>query len=87
MQHQQNNRLSINRFNMIDPYLLSDEEWLNYVFAKMMANIISRIEGIVPASEHDRIFKRAKYDLMSIVHDARDELDGQQQKEQVPHDQ
>ena len=63
--------LSINRFREVDVNDLTDQEYTNFVLAKLMQEVIQRLEGAI---QNDRIFGRTKYDVMAIVWEARDPL-------------
>lgn len=63
--------LSINRFREVDVNDLTDQEYTNFVLAKLMQEVIQRLEGAI---QNDRIFGRTKYDVMAIVWEARDLL-------------
>lgn len=63
--------LSINRFREVDVNDLTDQEYTDFVLAKLMQEVIQRLEGAI---QNDRIFGRTKYDVMAIVWEARDLL-------------
>lgn len=63
--------LSINRFKNVDPSSLSSSDHADYVLARLLAEIIKRLEASI---QTERIFNRTKYDIMALVWDARDAL-------------
>lgn len=68
--------LSMNRFklsngeykNVVD---MSKTEHLEFVVAKLMKDIIEKLEVSI---QNDRIFSRTKYDVMTLFHSAVDNI-------------
>lgn len=73
MKHHANDRLTISRFRTAsDTNALSEDDFIDFVFAKMMQEVIQRLEASI---QNDRIFSRTKYDVMAIFHNHRTLID------------
>jgi len=70
--------LSINRFRDVDVDALSDEDYQDYVLAKLMQAVIQRLEGSI---QNDRIFSRTKFDVMASFWESRELLRAHKKEE------
>lgn len=71
MSNQSKDALSINRFKGRDISELTEDEYSDYVLAKLMQETIQSLEGSIPS---DRMYDRAKYNVMSAFWQARELL-------------
>lgn len=68
---EKNDSLSINRFKDLDITKLTKEEFIDFALAKLMNVIIQKLEVAI---FNDRVFSRAKYDVMAEIWKTREEL-------------
>ena len=68
----QPDRLSLTQYRAVDPQTLTYEEYLNFVFAQLLQDMLATVEIAIPS---DRAFNSAKYKILTAFHDARAKLD------------
>lgn len=71
----QNNSLSLSRFKndgvLVDPSTLSEDDYAEFVLAKLMKSILDTVQVAIPTESQ---FKRARFAVMSAFHKAFGEL-------------
>jgi hypothetical protein len=68
---EKNESLSVNRFRDRDISTLSDEEYQDYVLAKLMQSVIQTLEVAI---HNDRIFNRSRFTVFTEFWQAREDL-------------
>jgi len=71
-------RLSLNRFKDRDTSALNEDDYLDFIFAKLMSDVIQSLEVSI---QNDRAFSRARFNVMQSFWSARESLDRAKQQD------